>query len=91
MSIGELWKGFVEEHPMRMRRLAEARIPDLWPEAVGPAVASLTRSLQVRNGVLYVALISSVARHDIFMRRAELQRVLNERLGMNVISNIIVK
>lgn len=43
MSIGELWSGFVEENPTRMRRLAEARIPDLWPEVVGPGAASLTR------------------------------------------------
>ena len=94
MSIGELWSGFVEENPTRMRRLAEARIPDLWPEVVGPGAASLTRSLTMRNGVvdvLYVALTSSVARHDIFMRRTELRHRLNELLGMNVVSNIIVK
>ena len=91
MSIGELWTGFVTENPKRMRRLAEARIPELWPQVVGPAVASLTRSLDMRNGVLYAALTSSVARHDIFMRRSELQHRLNELLGMNVISNIIVK
>ena len=91
MSIGELWSGFVEENPTRMRRLAEARIPDLWPEVVGPGAASLTRSLTLRNGVLYVALTSSVARHDIFMRRTELRHRLNELLGMNVVSNIIAK
>ena len=85
MSIGELWSGFVEENPTRMRRLAEARIPDLWPEVVGPGAASLTRSLTMRNGVL------SVSRHDIFMRRTELRHRLNELLGMNVVSNIIVK
>ena len=54
MSIGELWSGFVEENPTRMRRLAEARIPDLWPEVVGPGAASLTRSLTMRNGVVDV-------------------------------------
>ena len=69
----------------------EARIPDLWPEVVGPGAASLTRSLTMRNGVLYVALTSSVARHDIFMRRTELRHRLNELLGMNVVSNIIAK
>lgn len=76
---------------MRTRRLCEARIPELWNDTAGPAIASLTTSVSMKNGILYIALSSSVARHDIFMRRAELQRELNRRLGMNVIANIIVK
>lgn len=91
VSIGELWSGFLEENPVRMRRLAEARIPEVWEQVAGQAVASLTTCVSMKNGVLYIALSSSVARHDIFMRRGALQRKLNERLGMNVISNIIVK
>ena len=97
MSIGELWSGFVEENPTRMRRLAEARIPDLWRYAAPYVVFAigdpdtLYSALTMRNGVLYVALTSSVARHDIFMRRTELRHRLNELLGMNVVSNIIVK
>ena len=91
MSIGELWSGFVEENPTRMRRLAEARIPDLWPEVVGPGepVSDEEYSKLVRCPQRSPS--SSVARHDIFMRRTELRHRLNELLGMNVVSNIIVK
>lgn len=86
-----MWSGFVAESPLRMRKLCEARIPEVWKATVGEAVASLTTSVEMKNGVLYVQLSSSVARHEIFMRRADLQRTLNSRLGLNVISNIIVK
>lgn len=91
VRIGELWSGFVGESPMRMRRLCEARIPEVWAEVAGEAVFSLTTSVSINNGILLISLSSSVARHDIFMRRAALQRELNEKLGMAVITNIIVK
>ena len=80
--IGDLWSGFIESNPTRMRRFCEARIPELWPEVAG-AAASFTTALDIRNGMLYV--------HELFMRRAELQQELNRRLGMNVVAGIIVK
>ena len=91
VRIGELWSGFVDENPLRMRRMCEARIPEIWFETVGEAVGALTSSLNIHNGILYVKITSSVARHDIFMRRMAIQSELNRRLGMNVISGIIVK
>lgn len=91
VRIGELWSGFVKENPAITRRLCESRIPDVWKEIVGPSMTSLTNSVTIKNGILYVSLSSSVARHELFMRRAELQRELNKRLEMNVVSNIIVK
>lgn len=91
MRIGELWSGFLDSNPATTRKLCEARIPEVWNEAVGPAVASLTTSVSIKNGTLLVCLSSSVARHDIFMRRAQLRQTLNARLGMDVIGNIIVK
>lgn len=91
VRIGELWSGFVKEHPAITLKLCESRIPDVWNSIVGPSVASLTTSVTIRNGILNVSLSSSVARHEMFMRRAELRDEINRKLGMNVVSNIIVK
>lgn len=91
VRIGELWAGFIEENPARKRCMAEARIPELWPEVVGPAMAAVTSSIEIRNGVLYVRIASSVARHELFMRRESIRSELNGRLGMNIIGTVIVK
>lgn len=91
MRIGELWSGFVSDNPSVSQRLCEARIPDAWEKVVGKAMATLTRSVEIKNGILHVAMTSSVARQELFMRRAELQKKLNAELGNNVIRNIIVK
>lgn len=91
MSIGELWSGFVSENPARMRRLTEARVPDVWQAMMGPAVMSLTSSVELRNGTLYVALTSSVLRQELFMRRADMMHELNKRLGMDVVRAIVIR
>lgn len=91
VRIGELWSGFVRENPAVSRHLTEARVPEVWARVNGPAIASLTRSVDVCSGVLNVCMTSSVARHEIFMRREEIRQKLNTELGSPIIKNIIVK
>ena len=91
VRIGDLWSGYVDESPQITRGLCEARIPEVWPEIVGAAMASLTTDLEIRNGILNVRISSSVARHELFMRREELRQSLNNIIGLPVIRTIIVK
>lgn len=91
VRIGELWSGFVDENPGVSRRLREAQVPEAWAAAVGPAMNTLTRSVEVKNGILHVAMTSSVARQELFMRREELKNKLNAQLGAMVINSVIIK
>ncbi len=91
VRIGDLWSGFVGDSPGLTRGLCEARIPEVWPEVAGRAAASLTSSLEMRNGILTARITSSAARHELFMRREELRVKLNKELGMNVVRTVIVK
>ena len=91
MSIGELWSEFLESNPAATRRLAEARVVEVWESIVGPAVASCTTSITVEKGVMYVKISSSVARNEIFMRREELKDIVNRAVGQRVVNVIIVK
>ncbi len=91
VSIGELWEGFLRENPAVSRGIDEARAAELWVRAAGPAIASLTGSVAVRGGVMEVKMISSVARHEVFIRREEFARAVNRELGRDVIRQVIVK
>lgn len=91
MRIGELWGDFLKSNPAASRRLAAARIPQVWGEVTGPAVAAHTSSVEIVKGVLYVKMNSAAARSEIFMRREELKGALNEALGEKVINVVIVK
>ena len=91
MRIGELWNEFVESRPALARRLAVTKVPDLWPQVVGPTVAAYTESVEVVNGVLYVRMRSAAARNEIFMRREELKDAINKALGIKAVNVVIVK
>lgn len=91
MSFGQLWAEFLQQNPTAQRRLAEARVAEVWPELVGQAVAAHTTSISVEKGVMYVRLSSSVARNAIFMRREELKDAVNAAVGTRVVNVVIVK
>lgn len=91
MRIGELWNDFVESRPGLARRLAAAKIPDIWPQAAGEKIAAYTESLTVDNGVLYVKMRSAAARNEVFMQRDRLRDAVNEALGTKVVNVVIVK
>ncbi len=91
MSFGELWDEFLQTNPAASRRLAEARVAQVWEGIVGPAVASRTTSISVERGVMYVRISSSVARNEIFMRRGEIKASIEKLLGAKVVNDVIVK
>lgn len=91
VRIGDLWDSFLKNAPTVARRIAEAKVADVWPVVVGESIARFTTSLEVKNGVLYVRTSSSVVRSELFMRRESLRDSLNQALGLRVINVIIVK
>lgn len=71
------------ETPLNQYRLIAA-----WPEVAGKVVAKYTRDLSIRNQVLMVHLSSAALRAELQMRRAELMKQLNEKVGSVVIYDI---
>ena len=88
--LGDILREFFER-PFVARKLAEGRLPELWADVAGAHIASLTHSFELKNGILYIGISSSVARQEIFFRRDELMTILNERSGHRIINAIIVK
>lgn len=71
------------ETPLNQHRLIAA-----WPEVAGKVVAKYTRDLSIRNQVMVVHLSSAALRAELQMRRAELMKQLNEKVGSVVIYDI---
>ena len=83
---------FFTSTPTIARKIAEARIPDVWPRVVGDIVASYTVRLEIKTGGrLFVYLSSSVVRNEIFMQRAALKEAINRAVGSDILTTIIVK
>jgi hypothetical protein len=72
-------------------KLQEVRLIDSWPEVVGVTIANRTARLYVKNRVLFVYMNSSVARSELLRIRTGLVKGLNDRAGVKVIEDIIIR
>ena len=71
--------------------LNEYRLVDAWKDVVGETITRYTMNLYIKNQTLYVQLSSSVLRQELMMGRELLVRSLNEKVGSQVIVNIVFR
>ncbi len=72
-------------------KLLEVRLIDSWPEIVGIIIARKTDRLFIKNHVLFVYLNSSIVRSELFRIREGLIKALNEKVGDNIINEIVLR
>lgn len=73
------------------QHLHEMQLMEAWEEIAGSVVKRFTKRLYVKDRVLFVSLTSSVARQELQMKRAELLKGLNDKIGIEVIKDIIFR
>ena len=73
------------------QKFKEHEVIEAWPEVVGQMIASRTKKVEVRDGKLFVAFTSAVVRNEILMVKEGLIRALNDRIGKEVIREIIIR
>ena len=79
-SISEALIAYLRENELEQSVL-DVQIEEVWPKVMGETVKRLTRSVEVRNGVLYVYINSAALKAQLFENRFELVRKLNEAVG----------
>jgi hypothetical protein len=72
-------------------RLREADIWRLWPEVVGPTVAARAIPLRIIKGTLTVAVSSGPWKQELGFLKGMMKDKLNERLGCEVVKDIVLK
>jgi predicted nucleic acid-binding Zn ribbon protein len=72
-------------------KLDEARIISLWKEITGSYPAKTTTHIRLQGYVLFVRLNSSVVRNELYMKRTEIIRQLNEKAGKEIVKEIVLQ
>lgn len=80
MSISQALVAYIRESGLEQSVL-DVQIEEVWPKVIGETVRKLTRSVEVRDGVLYVRVNSAALKTQLFENRFELIRKLNEAVG----------
>jgi predicted nucleic acid-binding Zn ribbon protein len=73
------------------QKVQEHSVPGYWEEVVGEAFARHAKVERVDNGRLFVSVESAAWRTELMLRREEILQRLNERLGAEIVKEIIVR
>jgi predicted nucleic acid-binding Zn ribbon protein len=80
VSIGEALISYIRETGLEQSVL-DVQIEEVWPKVMGETVRKLTRSVEVKDGVLVVRVNSAALKAQLFENRFELVGKLNEAVG----------
>lgn len=89
-SLGEVIKELLNTYNLD-KKLDEVSLTSAWESIVGVSIAKHTTSLYIRNQKLFVSIDSSVIRNELLMAKSSLLNNLNNVVGKEVITDIILK
>ena len=84
MSISDALVDYLRESGLEQSVL-DMQIEQGWPRVMGETVTKLTRSIEMRDGMLIVHVNSAALKAQLFENRFELVKKLNEAVGANAI------
>jgi predicted nucleic acid-binding Zn ribbon protein len=85
--IGEVLFPLLKKRGMASK-IEEKALLKIWPQAVGPQIASQTKPDSFRNGTLFVKTISSVWVQQLHFVKEDILRKLNQLSGKTEIKEI---
>ena len=87
LSIADVLNIYLRETGLE-KTVLEDKVVALWSEIMGDTVARLTRSVEVRNGMLIVHISSAALKAQLFECRFELVKKINDAVGGNAIRDV---
>ncbi|PRY34692.1 uncharacterized protein DUF721 [Spirosoma oryzae] len=83
-AIGQLLKAY-----QLQGRFNETYLEAFWGRMMGPAIATRTKRLYVRDGKLYIELSSAPLRNELVNAKQKLIQLVNRDMGSEVITDVI--
>ena len=89
-KIDDLLKSFVKENKLE-KGLDKVNVEAAWRDLMGNGVNNYTNSVKLHQDTLYVVLSSSVLREELSYGKDKIVTMLNEALGKNLITKLILR
>lgn len=88
-SVKDLMGAFIKENNLS-KGMQKMEIEEAWAKLMGQGVVSYTNKVQLQNKTLVVSLSSSVLREELSYGKEKMVKMLNEELGVELISKIML-
>ena len=89
-SIKDVLGAFVETNKLQ-KGFDKVNVADAWRDVMGPAISKYTTQLKLDGDRLIVQLSSSVLREELSYGKEKIMRNLNEDLGKEVITKVVLR
>lgn len=90
ISLGEVLKDFIEANRLQ-KGLDKVSAKDAWQEVMGDTIGKYTTNIKLERDKLYVELSSSVLREELSYGKEKIIKLLNESLGRELITQLILR
>lgn len=81
---------FITENKLQ-KGMDRVNARDAWTKLMGNGVNNYTTAIELRNSTLFVSLSSSVLREELSHGKSKIIRLLNEELGKDIITKIVLR
>ncbi|MGY0408437.1 MAG: DUF721 domain-containing protein [Polaribacter sp.] len=88
-SVKDLMQFFIKENNLS-KGMQKIRVKETWNKMMGPGVAAHTTSVRLQNNTLFIHLSSSVLREELSYGKEKIIKMMNEELGDEVISKLLL-
>ena len=89
-SVGDIIRKLMR-NPKLAEKMNELDALDVWKELIGGGLQKFVMSAKIYKGGLYVKLSSSVLRDELSYKKSELKEQINQKLGREIVKDIILK
>jgi len=89
-TIQEVLKGFIETNRLQ-KGLDKISVQDAWHITMGNAISKYTTAISLERDVLYIQLSSSVLREELSYGKSKIIKLLNEKLGKELITKLVLR
>ena len=90
LPLGEALREFIKENKLQ-KGMDKVNAREAWSNLMGNGVNSYTSSVELRNGILFVSLSSSVLREELSHGKSKIIDLLNEELGRDLIRELVLR
>ena len=89
-SLDDVIQDYLRESGWQ-QKLDEIKIITEWDKMLGPNLAKYTEEVFVKNKQLHIRLKSATLRQELSYQKSELVKQLNDSVGKEVITDVILK
>jgi hypothetical protein len=89
-SIGDVLKAFIETNKLQ-GGMDKIDVQEAWKSLMGNGVNSYTKEVVLKGSTLHVSLTSAVLREELSYGKTKIITMINEELGKEVITDVILR